>query len=311
MSLVSVILPCYNEGKNVTRAHQVIVRLFDQNHIDFELLFVNDGSKDDTWEEISRISESDSRVRGINFSRNFGKESALFAGLSYAKGDCCITIDCDLQHPPETMIDMYRLWQQGYEVVEGVKKSRGKESFIHKLSVKCFYSLLNKATKFDMSKASDFKLLDRKAVNILLTMPERQMFYRALSHWIGFQKTAVEFEVQERQEGETKWSTWSLVKYAVSNITSFSAAPMQIVTALGCIFLILALVVGIISVIRYVTGHSLEGFTTVILLLLILGAALMMSLGIMGYYIAKIYEEVKGRPRFIVEEFAGKESNEQ
>ena len=311
MPLLSVVLPCYNEGKNVTMAYHVITELLEQNGIAFELLFVNDGSKDSTWKEISQISAEDTRVQGINFSRNFGKKAALFAGLSYAKGDCCVTIDCDLQHPPETMLEMYHLWEQGYEVVEGVKKSRGKESAIHKFCVKCFYSILNKATKFDMSKASDFKLLDRKAINILLSMPERQMFYRALSHWIGFKKTEVEFEVQARAEGETKWSTWSLIKYALRNITSFSTAPMQIVTALGCIFLILSLVVGVISVVRYCTGHSLEGFTTVILLLLILGAALMISLGIMGYYIAKIYEEIKGRPRFIVEELSRKESNEK
>ena len=181
MPLLSVVLPCYNEGKNVTMAYHVITELLEQNGIAFELLFVNDGSKDSTWKEISQISAEDTRVQGINFSRNFGKEAALFAGLSYAKGDCCVTIDCDLQHPPETMLEMYHLWEQGYEVVEGVKKSRGKESAIHKFCVKCFYSILNKATKFDMSKASDFKLLDRKAINILLSMPERQMFYRALS----------------------------------------------------------------------------------------------------------------------------------
>ena len=215
-------------------------------------------------------------------------------------------MDCDLQHPPETLAEMYQLWLQGYEVVEGVKRSRGKESIFHKASAGLFYKIISKAVKIDMSRASDFKLMDRKAVDALLNMPERNAFFRALSSWIGYKTTSIEFDVQEREEGESKWSTWSLIKYAVTNIVAFSAAPMQIVTILGVIVFLLAIIMGIQTVIKFCMGHSVEGFTTVILLILIIGSIIMMSLGIVGYYISKIYEEVKGRPKYLISKKTGK-----
>ena len=201
------------------------------------------------------------------------------------------------------------------EVVEGVKHSRGKESALHKASAGLFYKLISSAVKIDMSRASDFKLLDRKAVNALLDMPERNVFFRALSSWIGYRKTTVEFDVQERTEGESKWSTKSLIKYAVKNIVSFSTVPMQCVTVAGVFVFLLAIVLGIQSLVRYFSGHAVEGFTTVILLILIIGSIIMISLGIIGYYIAKIYEEVKGRPRYLISRklerrAAGKENTE-
>ncbi|MCI7814467.1 MAG: glycosyltransferase family 2 protein [Lachnospiraceae bacterium] len=298
--MLSVVLPAYNEEKMVGKAAKVIAGILEQSQICYELIFVNDGSKDRTWEEIKKASEANPCVKGLMFSRNFGKESAIFAGLANAKGDCCAVMDCDLQHPPETLLEMYHLWEQGYEVVEGVKRSRGKESALHKASAGMFYKLMTKAVKIDMSRASDYKLLDRKAVDALLAMPERNSFFRALSSWIGYRTATVEFDVQEREEGESKWSTWSLVKYAVTNIAAFSAAPMQIVTIAGVFVFLLAIVLGVESLIRYFLGYAVEGFTTVILLILLIGSIVMISLGIIGYYIAKIYEEVKGRPRYLI-----------
>ena len=205
-----------------------------------------------------------------------------------------------LQHPPETLVEMYRLWEQGYEVIEGVKRSRGKESILHRASAGMFYKIMSKAVQIDMSRASDFKLMDRKAVEALLSMPERNAFFRALSSWVGYRTTSVEFDVQERTEGESKWSTWSLIKYAVRNIVGFSSAPLQMITVAGVLTLLLAVVLGIQSLVKYFCGHALEGFTTVILLLLIIGSLIMLSLGVIGIYIAKIYEEVKGRPRYFI-----------
>lgn len=195
---------------------------------------------------------------------------------------------------------MYRLWEQGYEVIEGVKRSRGKESILHRASAGMFYKIMSKAVQIDMSRASDFKLMDRKAVEALLSMPERNAFFRALSSWVGYRTTSVEFDVQERTEGESKWSTWSLIKYAVRNIVGFSSAPLQMITVAGVLTLLLAVVLGIQSLVKYFCGHALEGFTTVILLLLIIGSLIMLSLGVIGIYIAKIYEEVKGRPRYFI-----------
>ncbi|MGL6104545.1 glycosyltransferase family 2 protein [Romboutsia sp.] len=302
MGKLSVIIPSYNEEKMISTTYRVISSLLESRNIPFEIIFINDGSKDKTWDEIQNICNEDSNIKGFNFSRNFGKEAAIFAGLTYARGDCCAVIDCDLQHPPEVLLQMYEKWEEGYEVVEGVKASRGKESLFYKFAAKNFYSLISSATKIDMSKSSDFKLLDKKAVDILRSMPEKHIFFRALSSWVGFRTTSIEFEVQEREVGDSKWSTVSLIKYAITNITSFSTAPMQLVTMTGMVFLIFSILLGVHSIYMHFTGQSLEGFTTVILLLLIIGSIIMLSLGIIGYYISKIYEETQNRPRFIVSE---------
>ena len=298
--MLSVIIPAYNEEAMLQKAARVIGGLLSEQNIPHELIFVDDGSKDRTWELIQAQSALQPQVRGVHFSRNFGKEAAIMAGLAEADGDCCVVIDCDLQHPPEKIVEMYALWQQGYEIVEGRKSSRGKEDALHSLGAKGFYALISSATGIDMANASDFKLLDRQAVNVLLNMRERNAFFRALSSWIGFKTTFVEFDVREREAGVTKWSPRALVKYALSNISSFSAAPMQIVTVLGVIMFLSSVVLGGISLVQKILGQALEGFTTVILIQLFSSSIVMISLGIIGYYIARIYEEIKGRPRYIV-----------
>ena len=298
--MLSVIIPAYNEEKMIQKTADTVAGILTEAGIPFEIVFVNDGSRDHTWDQIEKAAARDVHVCGIHFSRNFGKESAIFAGLANASGDCCAVMDGDLQHPPGILVKMYRLWEQGYEVVEGVKRSRGKESRLHKLCAGLFYRIMSRAVQIDMSRASDFKLLDRKAVDALLAMPERNAFFRALSSWIGYKTTSVEFDVQERTEGESKWSTWSLVKYAVTNMVAFSAVPMQLVTVAGVFMFFFALILGIQSLVHYFTGHAVEGFTTVILLILIVGSLIMVSLGIIGYYISKIYEEVKGRPKYLI-----------
>jgi len=299
------VIPAYNEQGLIGPAAQTIGGLLKQAHIPYELLFVDDGSRDTTWEEIGQAAQADEHVRGLSFSRNFGKEAAIFAGLEAAQGSCCAVMDCDLQHPPEKLIEMYRLWEQGYEVVNGVKASRGRESAAHGFAAKCFYKLMSRAVKIDMSRASDFKLMDRKVVDTLLGLSERSTFFRALVGWVGFKSAEVEFDVAERTGGATHWSTLSLIRYAVSNITSYSSAPMQAVTVLGTITLILAVVLGIQTLVRWAMGNAADGFTTVIILLLLIGSILMISLGIIGYYIAQIFVEIKGRPRYLVARTCG------
>jgi len=289
----------------ISVAAETIAGILKKENIDYELVFVNDGSKDATWENIVRAHEKDPNVTGVLFSRNFGKEAAMFAGLEKAGGDCCVVMDCDLQHPPEKIVEMYRLWEQGFEVVEGIKEDRGEESGFHKFAANSFYSLISKAVGMNMSSSSDFKLLDRKVVDTLNAMPERNVFFRALSFWVGYKKATVTYCVQERTQGESKWSTKSLIKYAITNIGSFSSAPLHIVTILGIITLAIAIVFGIISLVQKLTGQAVAGFTTVILLLLISSSIIMISLGIIGYYIARIYEEIKGRPRYIISETLG------
>ena len=231
----------------------------------------------------------------------------MFAGLEQARGDCVVVIDCDLQHPPEKIVEMYRLWEQGYEVVEGIKEDRGEESGFHKFAANSFYSLISRATGMDMASSSDFKLLDRKVIDTLNRLPERAVFFRALSFWVGFKKAEVSYCVQERTAGESKWSTRSLIKYAITNIASFSSAPLHLVTVMGIVTLIVAVVFGVISLVQKIAGTAQPGFTTVILLLLLIGSFLMISLGIIGYYLARIYDEVKGRPRYIISRICGRE----
>lgn len=305
--MLSVIIPSYNEEGNVANTAGVVTKILEDNGIDFELVFVNDGSKDKTWEVLSELSRNDSRIVSVNFSRNFGKEAAIFAGLKTASGDCGVIMDCDLQHPPETIVEMYNIWKNNdVDVVEGVKADRGKESKVYGGFSKLFYKMIKKASGLDMSGASDFKLLDRRVIDALNEMPERLTFFRALSSWVGFKTEKVYFEVAERHSGESKWSVTSLVKYAVSSITSFTSLPMQLVTGCGIVLFLIAIIMGVNTLYNYIAGNSQEGFTTVILLLLLTSSIIMFSLGIIGYYLSKIYEEIKQRPRFIVRETLNK-----
>ncbi len=298
--MLSVILPSYNEELMIKTTSKTLSDILEKEKIDYELIFVDDGSKDDTWHEIMEEKSTNSRVRGVRFSRNFGKEAAIFAGLAEGQGDCTVIMDCDLQHPPEKVVEMYRLWEQGYAVVEGVKTSRGSESFIHRMCANAFYRIMSKATGVNMKNASDFKLIDSKVVKAILKCPEKNVFFRALSSWVGFKSTIVEFDVNERVAGESKWNGKSLFIYAITNIVAFSTAPLQFVSIAGFFTFLFAVVMGIQSLIRYFNGKALEGFTTVILLILLIGSVLMISLGFIGYYLAKIYEEIKGRPRYII-----------
>ncbi|MBQ8759398.1 MAG: glycosyltransferase family 2 protein, partial [Clostridia bacterium] len=248
---------------------------------------------------ITELSSEKENIVGLHFSRNFGKESAISAGLSAVKGECAVVIDCDLQHPPEKIIEMYRLWEQGYEIVEGIKKARGREKKIHSFGAKIFYSVISRMAGFDMENSSDFKLLDRKVVDVLNKMPERG-FFRAISYWVGYNKATVEYDVRERVDGESKWSTRGLIKYAFSNISSYTTAPMQTVTVLGVVMLIISVIFGVWALIDKIIGRALEGMTTVIIITIFIGSIIMISLGIIGYYIARIYEEIKGRPKYII-----------
>ena len=303
--MLSVVIPAFNEQEMVPAAAGQIDGILSRAGIPHELIFIDDGSRDATWAEIRAESEHRDTVRGVHFSRNFRKEAAIFAGLQAADGDCVAVIDCDLQHPPEKLVEMYRLWEQGVEVVEGVKTDRGEESLAHRVAAKTFYRLISEATHIDMTRASDFKLLDRKAVNVLLSMREKRAFFRALSSWIGFRTAEVPYEVRERAAGESKWSTWLLIKYALSNITAFTSLPLHLITGCGAASFLAALIVGIVSIVRLAMGRVVPGLTGAVILLLFLSGLIMVGLGIIGYYLGNIYMEIQDRPRFIVSETCG------
>ncbi|MBO5336730.1 MAG: glycosyltransferase family 2 protein [Lachnospiraceae bacterium] len=300
MALLSIVLPAYNEEQNIANTAAVLKEHLEKAGIEYELVFISDGSKDGTFLEIQKAAAEDSRIKGAEFSRNFGKEAGIFAGLELTTGDAVIVMDCDLQHPPTVIPQMWEKWQKGAEIVEGIKSNRGKESLGYKLSAGLFYKIMSKLIKMDMNASSDFKLMDRKVVQVLLELPERNTFFRALTFWAGFRTETVEYEVQERQFGESKWSFWSLMRYAISNATSFSTLPLQMVTVMGIVSIFFSVILAVQTLVKYLTGTAVEGFTTVILLILIIGGFIMLSMGVIGHYIARIYEEVKGRPKYII-----------
>lgn len=302
--LLSIVIPAFNEQDLIKIAYDTISRSLKDITVDYEIVFVDDGSKDNTYRQICElVAEGHDNVHGLSFSRNFGKESAIFAGLKEAKGDCCVVMDCDMQHPPTVIPEMLRLWQdEGFQIVEGVKSSRGRESLVYKCFAGFFNWLIKHFSHIDLNDASDFMLLDRTVVDSLLDMPERAPFFRGLARWVGFKSVRLPFEVAERQVGTSKWSTKGLIKYAIHNITIFSATPLQLVTVFGILFVIMSLFVGGEALYRYFTGTALGGFTTVITLILLSSGLIMISLGIIGLYIAQIYDEIKARPRYIIKE---------
>lgn len=303
---ISIIIPVYNEEKQIEETVSIILQILSGNGIECEFILVDDGSADGTWETISRLARNYSCVSAIKLSRNFGKEAAICAGLERARGDACLIIDSDLQHPPSLIPEMVKLWRtEGYDVVEGVKASRGKESFVTRIGASLFYKLLKLLSGYDLENTSDFKLLDRRVVEAWKRLGERNTFFRGMSTWVGFKRVSVPFEVSERKTGKSGWSFFKLLKLAIDAITSYSSLPLQAVTLIGVLFLLGSVVLGIQTLYKKFAGQALSGFTTVILLQLIIGSCLMISLGIIGTYLARIYDEVKSRPRYIVSEEIG------
>lgn len=312
MKLLSIVIPMYNEEDILQETIETLKDVLGKNSIDYEIIAVDDGSSDNSWSILSNIASKDESIKAIKFSRNFGKESAIFAGINECKGDCCVVMDGDLQHPPEVVVEMFNIWKNNddIDIVEAKKSNRGKETLSYKLSAKLFYKLLKYMSKMDLENASDFKLMDRKVVNVLKEIPERQTFFRALSSWVGFNTEQIYFEVPRRKYGETKWSLSSLIKYALNSISSFTSAPLQIVTIIGVTFLTFSTIIFIQTLMNKILGRSVEGFTTVIILILLMGGCVMVSLGVIGHYIAKIYEEIKFRPKYIISQFINGEDKE-
>lgn len=298
--LVSVVVPAYCEAEHIGSSLATIAAEARKTGLAFEIVAVDDGSTDGTWDELRRLGRDMPELRAVALSRNFGKEAAMLAGLETAAGDAVVVIDCDLQHPPTLIPRMVELWRQGYQVVNGVKADRGAEGALHGLAARLFYRWAERLARTRLSGGADFKLLDRRIVDLYCQLPERNRFFRGLVSWMGFRQIDVPFEVQDRVAGETKWSAGRLALLAADVVTSFSAAPLQAVTALGLLTFAVAVVVGAQTLYTKATGGAVEGFTTVILLMLFLNAAVMVSLGIIGQYVGKIYDEVKNRPRYLI-----------
>jgi glycosyltransferase involved in cell wall biosynthesis len=301
--LLSVVTPVFREGAQLSAFLMAVRDSLSRCNLPYELVLVDDGSPDDTWRVIAGEAKTFPAIRALRLSRNFGKESALCAGLEHARGDAVIVMDADGQHPPSLIPEMVRIWQSsGADIVEAVKRRRGRESLSSKLGATLFYFILNKLSGFHFKGASDFKLMNRKVVDAWLKMHERNVFFRGMTVWMGFTTVQIPFEVVPRSSGQSTWSVLKRVKLALIGITAFSSFPLRLVTFAGAIFLSLSVILGLQTLYLKLTNQAVSGFATVILLELIIGSLLMISLGIIGEYLARIYEEVKGRPRYLVSE---------
>ena len=300
---LSVVIPLFDEGAHLRETLATVRQFLEETALSYEVVLVDDGSGDNTWSTIAAEARTFSNLRAFRLSRNFGKESALCAGLEHTRGDAVIVMDADGQHPPSLIPEMVRTWRDsGADMVEAVKRDRGRESIGGKLGALLFYFLLNKLSGFQFKGASDFKLMNRKAVNAWLQMHERNIFFRGMTVWMGFTAVQVPFEVAPRSAGHSAWSLLKRLKLALVGITAFSSFPLHFVTFAGGLFLVMSVILAVQTLYLKLVGRAVTGFATVILLELIIGSFLMISLGIIGEYLARIYEEVKGRPRYLVAE---------
>lgn len=298
MTLISIVVPIFNEGKFIRSHLRTILKNAEMENVSLQLIAVDDGSCDNTAAEIEQAAKEDPRISSIMFTRNFGKEAAILAGLLESKGEAVIVIDADLQHPPELIPKMISLWQQGFPIVEAVKLKRGKEDVMSWLCAKVFYWLFHYLVGVNLNGQCDYKLLDRSAVNAYVALPEKHRFFRGLIDWLGYPSARLPFEVLPRKDHNGRWSKIKLIKYAINNLTSFSTLPLRIVTWLGLLTLILSICGGI-SLIHKWQDEGLNGFPTVDLLIIITGSVMMISLGIIGHYLTHIYHELKARPPYV------------
>lgn len=313
MNDLSVVIPVFNEEAILVDAIETIIEEVSriENLQSFELVVVDDGSRDKTWELLTqKLCPAHSEIHAVQLSRNFGKESALCAGLELADARAVVVMDADLQHPPSLIAEMYTIWRSGsVDIVEAVKRSRGDEPFLSRVAANGFYSLFSNMSGINLRNASDFKLMDRRVVDAWKELPERNIFFRGMSAWVGFTRHQIEFDVSERADSVSKWSTLGLLRLALTGITAYTSAPLHLVTVGGMIFIMFFFGMGISTLYQYSTGQAVSGFSTVILLLLIIGGAILVALGIIGAYLARIYDEVKARPRYLISDDSRKPEN--
>ncbi len=312
MKKIYIVIPVYNEGERLEDNLQVIRdTISGMNNVYFRFLIVNDGSTDSTATCLIRCCRQHEDMVIISLTRNFGKEAALLAGLEHSKGDAAIVMDSDLQHPPELIPQMVRLWQEGVDVVEACKSSRGRESLVQKTLAGCFYRFFSALAGRDLSNHSDFKLLDQKVVQTYLKLPERQRFFRGLVAWMGYSSAQIYFDVPERKHGRSGWSRWQLLRYSMEALTGFSSIPLYLILLTGLLCFIISITLGSWTLYMKLSDQAVSGFTTVILLLLLIGSFIMFGLGLIGIYLGQVFNEIKNRPVFIIKEHQGESNQNQ
>lgn len=302
--LISIVVPMYYEEKVADECYKRLKKVMNDNNINYEFIFVNDGSKDKTFEILNKIAEEDNNTKIISFSRNFGHQIAVTAGVDKAKGDAVIVIDADLQDPPELIPKMIDLWNEGYKVVYAKRKKRKGESFFKLFTAGMFYRILDKMTDIDIPlDTGDFRLMDRDVVNVLKTMKENNRFVRGMVSWVGFKQTPIEYERDERFAGETKYPLKKMIKFASDGIISFSAKPLKLMGSLGVFCVSVSLIIFLYALIRKLTNdvNVVSGWASIMTAVTFLGGVQLLSISVLGEYIGRIYDESKGRPLYIIE----------
>jgi len=305
---ISILIPCYAEEKSLPLLYGELLQVIEnQRDYDWEILLVNDGSRDNTLLVIKQLREKDKRVCYVDLSRNFGKEKAMLAGFDYATGDCVIIMDADLQHPPQIIPKMLEEWENGFDDVYGKRISRGKESWLRKSFSLLFYNILQKTTKVEiLQNVGDFRLLDRSCINVLKQLREQERYTKGMYSWIGFRKKEIAFETQDRIAGTSSWSFLNLFNLAIEGITSFTVAPLKISTVVGVVVALLAFVYMIFTLIKTIFyGDPVQGYPTLIMIILFLGGLQLLSIGILGEYLGRIFNETKNRPTYVAREYNG------
>lgn len=307
MKLLSAIVPCYNEEENVPYFYEEFIKnegFLKNNDIDFELWYIDDGSKDSTVQEVKKLAQRDGRVHLVSFSRNFGKEAALYAGLEKARGDYVACMDADLQDPPGLLPEMFTHIWQGYDMVATRRVTRKGEPMIRSFFARMFYKVMNRISETEIvDGARDFRLMTRQVVDALLSMKEYNRFTKGIFGWVGFNTKWIEFENVERKKGETKWSFWRLFIYSIEGITSFSTAPLAFAAFMGVLFCLASFALIIFTIVRKALfGDPTSGWPSLVCIISMISGVQLFCLGIVGEYLAKTYMEVKKRPIYLVKE---------
>ena len=307
MKLLSVIVPCFNEEENVRDFYDELCKntdFFREKQIEFELLYVDDGSKDKTVAEVKKLHEEDARVRLVSFSRNFGKEAAIYAGLQKCRGDLAVLMDADLQDPPSLLPEMYAYIEQGYDSVATRRVTRKGEPLIRSFFARLFYRLMNKISRTEIvDGARDYRLMTRQVVDAILSMSEYNRFTKGIFGWVGYKTKRLEYENVERRKGETKWSFWKLFLYSLEGIIAFSTVPLTIASVMGVLFCLVAFVIIIVTIVRKLLfGDPTSGWPSLVCIIMMVSGVQLFCLGILGQYLSKTYMEVKRRPIYLVKE---------
>ena len=310
---ISVVAPLYNEQENIDALFRRLLAVLEALNTSYDVICVNDGSRDNTLKNLVEYHQRYPQIKVVNLSRNFGKDTAMSAGIDYSQGMAVIPIDADLQDPPELIAEMIEKWHEGYDVVYASRRVRIGESWFKRFSAEGFYQVINKLSRVSIPpNTGDFRLIDRRVVESIKKMPERQRFMKGIFAWVGYKQTSILFDREPRYQGQTKWNYWKLWNFAIDGITSFSFLPLKVWTYVGLIIALVSLVYASFLILRTIIfGIDVPGYASLMVAVLFLGGIQLLTLGIIGEYIGRVYEEVKGRPLYLVRDCYGFENREQ